>query len=1076
MDSGFGFHRPLGTRLFFSVVLLILTGLAMTAALPRAAGGAAAPASATATVGGLAPDLPTTGTEHVRVAVWLADQSALLKVQRAAPLRSDAKKDFAAWERDRNRRFRGMAASIAPAVRERQRVVIARLRALGARVESTGITPNVIVASIAAGRLRSALAIPGVGAIEAAPSHARLTASAIDGSPTWHAAGCTGAGSLDTACPANESGGAPGGQDSPDGKGGPDVGIYEEGVNLFHAALFRGAPGGRNPRILTPSARNANSNLPNPCPNQPEAGGYRCGHGTKHGNAIAAIIASTDGSHLGMAPGVDKILDSLGAVGESQWFSGVPAAGDSTPADLPEATVYAAGATANSDDSFGVRVADLLVSLYGIARSGAAGNDGPSAPGGPLRVSSPCIAWNAICMGGLQPNGDGRADDVVAGYSSRGPSPSGRKKPDLLAYGRSGCPSDVDETTWLADCGEGTSFAAPRGAAGAALLASSGITDPAAQRALLINSAFMVPSQHDAISGGPARYWTPDAGWGALDLEQAFAQRANVRRGSITGSSDLNSSRFFRIDDAQAGDRVTLAWNRRVRAPFWPYEQGVAAFTLTNLDLFLFRNDGDTTGGEDDDDDFACATGSAPVAHCGVDAEEHSEATGPHPVAADAWDNVEQARVSDDGTAIAKVKPASVIDGGDVEEFAIAGARAVHKLNTPTIGIAEPVLSAATSREGKIVIVTSELVNESASAPGPGLDLTTGIALDDVSFSLNLPESVEFVDMTDDLQDRRLEPGERDTLAWTVRGTQTAINQISVSATGRRFGEDFQSNSPAALMTVDSVPPVASLKTPQSWHQGASATASWTSSDGHSSVANVEVQRSIDGGPFETVHSGPQPSGSVSISAGEGQYVRARVRATDAAGNTSAYRDSPLWAVDSDPPTIELGGPNVVTYGDPAQVTVRATNVGSPVQAYARTGASQPFVPVNGDTFRIASVAKRGQPLVVEAQALDSLNRIIRASMTIATRPRRSALRMKTTGRRGRKVLTVTVRHKAPGTLTLAARCGRDRLEWEAEVGVTGVAKFALGRASGRCKFTAKFTPAAPYQDEKTRDTKSFRL
>ena len=70
----------------------------------------------------------------------------------------------------------------------------------------------------------------------------------------------------------------------------------------------------------------------------------------------------------------------------------------------------------------------------------------------------------------------------------------------------------------------GHCYASARLAGAGALLAGAGITNMSAQRALLINSALMLPSAYDAQAGA-ARYWTPDGGWGELALERLRTSR-----------------------------------------------------------------------------------------------------------------------------------------------------------------------------------------------------------------------------------------------------------------------------------------------------------------------------------------------------------------------------------------------------------------------------------------------------------------------------------------------------------------------------------------------------------------------
>ncbi|MFY9264046.1 MAG: S8 family serine peptidase, partial [Solirubrobacterales bacterium] len=929
------------------------------------------------------------------------------------------------------------------------------------------------------GQLGRIAKLPGVAAVEPAPRRSPLVATAIDGSPTWHAAGCTGAGAGDVNCPSVD--GAPGAADSEDKLGGPDVGVWDTGVNLVHQVF-----NGRSPQIVTaPKRAVANSSF-NPCAEAPSEE-FWCPYGSKHGNTIASIIASRDPAHLGMAPGVDKILDPLRAEAEAAWLSGFTLRGEPPAADLPEVVNYSAGGaiTGGGDDDYSSRETDIFVSLFGIARSGAAGNSGPSSSHTLERdrVFAPCSAWNALCMGAMVPNGLGRADDAVAGYSSRGPTFGGRKKPDLLADGTDGCPSYQDSTTWVGNCGTGTSYAAPRGAAAIALLASAGVTDTSAQRAILINSSHMVPSEYDRFlpddgppaNRAPARYWTPDGAWGELALDQTFPKRGNYALGTVTPGPGPNSARFYRVDGMAAGERTTLVWNRRVVAPYWPSTNGIAAFTTTDLDLYQYKTTGDTTGGEDNDDDLACAIpAQTTVSRCGVDEQERSERLGPFPANgnSDATDNVEQVRARTAGPSIIKVKASSGVTGAAEEPYALASDQRLIPIATPTISITKPVIAEPEITGGQRTTVSAVIVNDSV-----GTDLSTAMELGSLTARIELPPGVTMVGSgpIDGVQNNLLSPGERDTVVWKVQGNTSALHQISVSASGVRFGETFQTTSAPTQLTVDGQPPTASIAAPQDWYPARTAMLNWTAADDLADVAKVEVQASINGDEFANVFTGAGTSGSVSITLVEGQQVKTRIRATDTLGNTSDYVESTSWKVDADPPVLSIDAPGEVPYGAPAYVTIRSFNVGAPTTNYVRTNGSSVFQPNAGEVFLIPSVARLGLPVTVEAQTVDSLNRIVRRSVNIATRPRAVAIRVSAIKRGRSKMLAFKLSAKASGMISVAIKCGRDKLRKRADV--TGTTAYVrVGKRSGRCQVAAALHPLAPYQFRAVKIRKRVRL
>ena len=69
-------------------------------------------------------------------------------------------------------------------------------------------------------------------------------------------------------------------------------------------------------------------------------------YGSQHGNAVAAIVGSRDSAHLGMAHGVDKLIDPLGANSTDDWLLGFGNDGEAPAADLPEVVNDSSGVTA----------------------------------------------------------------------------------------------------------------------------------------------------------------------------------------------------------------------------------------------------------------------------------------------------------------------------------------------------------------------------------------------------------------------------------------------------------------------------------------------------------------------------------------------------------------------------------------------------------------------------------------------------------------------------------------------------------------------------------------------------------
>jgi serine protease AprX len=183
------------------------------------------------------------------------------------------------------------------------------------------------------------------------------------------------------------------------------------------------------------------------------------GHGTHVAGLIGASGASSRNEYQGVAPGVKflnlRVLDKNGTGRTS---------------DVIAALEFAVA----NKDRFGIRVINLslghpiyepavtdplVAAVEAAARAGitvvvAAGNYGTNATTGETGyagIASPGNAPSAITVGSAQTQGTlQRADDLVASYSSRGPSwYDGFAKPDILAPGE-GLVSDLADGSTIA--------------------------------------------------------------------------------------------------------------------------------------------------------------------------------------------------------------------------------------------------------------------------------------------------------------------------------------------------------------------------------------------------------------------------------------------------------------------------------------------------------------------------------------------------------------------------------------------------------------------------------------------------
>lgn len=260
------------------------------------------------------------------------------------------------------------------------------------------------------------------------------------------------------------------------------------------------------------------------------------GHGTHVAGSVVGNGSASAGQYKGMAPGAklvfQSVLDAQGGLG-------------GIPADLGTLFSQAAASGARiHTNSWGVPLSAggwvydaeaQQVDQYTWSNKGAtvlfaAGNDGRSATGTTVynSVTTPSTAKNAITVGASESNRPAQGSyadnpNTIASFSSRGNTPDGRVKPDVVSPGtwiistRSAlAPSSnywgVVNSSYAYD--SGTSMATPI-TAGATALVRQYYTDvravtPAASliKATLINGAT------DLGYG----WMSPDQGWGRVNL------------------------------------------------------------------------------------------------------------------------------------------------------------------------------------------------------------------------------------------------------------------------------------------------------------------------------------------------------------------------------------------------------------------------------------------------------------------------------------------------------------------------------------------------------------------------------
>lgn len=169
-----------------------------------------------------------------------------------------------------------------------------------------------------------------------------------------------------------------------------------------------------------------------------------------------------------------------------------------------------------------------------------------------------------------------RRDDEISRHSARGPAGDGRRKPDVAAPG-AGLWYAAHDSAGMRQVPTATATAAAALAAAGALLRQAGVRDPLALKALFINTA-------------RGTSWREDWGWGAVDLERAYAEREQIVRDSIPH----NRATLYR-GTARGAFSASLAWQRGLSA--YPTAQELnrpLPGCLADLDLAAYRESGGT--------------------------------------------------------------------------------------------------------------------------------------------------------------------------------------------------------------------------------------------------------------------------------------------------------------------------------------------------------------------------------------------------------------------------------------------------------------------------------------------------
>ncbi len=303
----------------------------------------------------------------------------------------------------------------------------------------------------------------------------------------------------------------------------------------------------------------------------PEEPGDDHGHGT----FTMALLAAASETPVGVAPGARwiavKVFDANGRTTDAwlhQAFQWILAPTDlqgrnPDPTRAPDIVSNSWGTFNGGDETF---LPDVLAwRAAGIIPVFAAGNDGDKGEG---TVNSPGAFAPVIAVGATD------ASDRVADFSSRGPAPSGRLKPDVSAPG-----VDVLSLTNDGDLatGSGTSFSTPIVAGVLALMREANPTlDFAGLYHLLTRTAVDL--------GDPGPDWL--YGWGRVNAYAAVqaARQASALTGTITDTDGRPIARATLTGTSVTDPDLTFtaqtdaAGRYRLVAPAGTYTVHVRAF------------------------------------------------------------------------------------------------------------------------------------------------------------------------------------------------------------------------------------------------------------------------------------------------------------------------------------------------------------------------------------------------------------------------------------------------------------------------------------------------------------------
>ncbi|MEM8962402.1 MAG: S8 family serine peptidase, partial [Acidobacteriota bacterium] len=467
-----------------------------------------------------------------------------------------------------------------------------------------------------------------------------------------------------------------------------------------------------------------------------------------HGTQVVGIIASDDGWERGGAVDIDLML--IGNLNNYRTNADWMVRSASDDAEVIN-TSFSWTPTSTSDYTNREQFVDGLIDNERVILSSSAGNRGNLGAGS---ITEWPRAYNSVSVANVNDqNTQDRDDDVITLSSGRGPTPLGRRKPDIAAPG-------TNTMTTLPNGGlgnfGGTSAAAPH--VGAALILLNelrGSDDPMALKAALINAAdawtdngtIGDTTDDEEVQGSE---WNATYGWGYIDLFEAWLNGLDVFRASVDDGFSpagldfkLYRGRMF------AGEKATLVWNRHVGYKGSNFPSDIE--NLTNLDLHAYR--------ESNGSSLATSTSSR--------------------------DNVEQIAVDATEDVILKVDVWGSIDPDvGIESFALATEGGFEAIDPPSFSFtANSPLFTPAGTPRKFTATVRNVGDVQAFSPRLTLNLPSGFTLISGARNRTLPT---------------LAPGQSTTLSWTIRWDSCtsagATATIHMPTSTSSFGEFLTTN------------------------------------------------------------------------------------------------------------------------------------------------------------------------------------------------------------------------------------------------------------------------------------------